>query len=35
VLQRLKDDKRLQLINSQSFKGLEIYTFVRQGTTVD
>jgi 4-amino-4-deoxy-L-arabinose transferase-like glycosyltransferase len=35
VLQRLKDDERLELINSQSFKGVEIYTFVRQGTTVD
>ncbi|MBI3795441.1 MAG: hypothetical protein HY268_00520 [Deltaproteobacteria bacterium] len=35
VLQRFKDDKRLELSNSQAFKGLEIYTFVRQGTAVD
>jgi mannosyltransferase len=35
VLQRLKDDKRLELTNAQSFKGLEIYTFTRQGAVVD
>ena len=34
VFQRLEHDERLTLVNSRSFKGLEVYTFIRQGTAV-
>lgn len=35
VLQRMKDERRLELTTTQSFKGFEIYTFVPRGAAGD